>query len=79
MHGRPAEAVTAPDMAPQVTDVQKALKGADYPASRDELVELAQRNGADEDVIAALREADADRFDGPDQVMAALKGQVSGN
>jgi hypothetical protein len=66
-------------MAPQVTDVQKALKGADYPASRDELVELAQRNGADEDVIAALREADADRFDGPDQVMAALKGQVSGN
>jgi hypothetical protein len=66
-------------MAPQVTDVQKALKGADYPASRDELVELAQRNGADEDVIDALRQADGDRFDGPDQVMAALKGQVSGN
>jgi hypothetical protein len=66
-------------MAPQVTDVQKALKGADYPASRDELVELAQRNGADQEVIDALREADADRFDGPDKVMAAMRGRVSGN
>jgi hypothetical protein len=65
-------------MAPQLTDVQKALKGADYPASKEELVELAQRNGAPDDVVAALRDADADRFDGPDQVMAALKGAVSG-
>jgi hypothetical protein len=66
-------------MAPQITDVQKALKGADYPATRDELVQLAQRNGADDDVVQALQSAGEDRFDGPDQVMAALKGQVSGN
>jgi hypothetical protein len=66
-------------MAPNVTEVQKALKGADYPASRDELIELAERNGADEEVIDALREADEDSFDGPDQVMQALKGQLSGN
>jgi hypothetical protein len=66
-------------MAPQVTEVQKALKGADYPATRDELVELAQRNGADDGVVDALRSADGDSFDGPAQVMAGLKGQVSGN
>jgi hypothetical protein len=66
-------------MAPQITDVQKALKGADYPATRDELVQLAQRNGADQEVVQALQQAGADRFDGPDQVMAALKGAVSGN
>jgi Protein of unknown function (DUF2795) len=66
-------------MAPQITDVQKALKGADYPATRDELVKLAQSNGAAREVVQALQEADGNRFDGPDQVMAGLKGQVSGN
>ncbi|MCW2983996.1 MAG: hypothetical protein JWR63_1566 [Conexibacter sp.] len=66
-------------MAPNVTEVQKALKGADYPADRDDLVALAERNGADEEVVDALRDADAESFDGPDQVMAALKGSVSGN
>jgi hypothetical protein len=65
-------------MAPSVTDVQKALKGADYPASREELIELAESNGADDEVVEALRDADDDDFDGPDQVMAALKGQVGG-
>jgi hypothetical protein len=28
-----------------VTEVQKALKGLDYPASRDDLVEHARSNG----------------------------------
>jgi hypothetical protein len=79
VHADPGEAVTALPMAPQITDVQKALKGADYPATRDELVQLAQRNGADQEVVQALQQADADRFDGPDRVMAALKGEVSGN
>jgi hypothetical protein len=66
-------------MAPSVTDVQKALKGADYPASREELIELAESNGADDEVVEALRDADDDDFDGPDQVMAALKGRVGGS
>jgi hypothetical protein len=66
-------------MAPTVTEVQKALKGADYPASRDDLVELAERNGAGEEVVEALREAGTERFDGPDRVMEALKGQLSGS
>jgi uncharacterized protein DUF2795 len=65
-------------MAPTLTDVQKALKGADYPATREDLMELAERNGAGEDVVEALRRAEDDEFDGPDQVMASLKGQVSG-
>jgi hypothetical protein len=63
-------------MALSVTSVQKALKGADYPASREELADLAESNGADDEVIDALREADAEDFDGPDQVMAALKGRL---
>lgn len=66
-------------MTASVTEVQKALSGADYPASREDLIELAERNGADEEVVEALRDAEDDEFDGPDQVMAALKGRVSGN
>jgi hypothetical protein len=66
-------------MGLDVTEVQKALKGADYPAGRDDLVRTAERNGAGDEVVAALRQAGQDRFDGPDQVMAAVKGSLGGD
>ncbi|WP_228973219.1 DUF2795 domain-containing protein [Streptomyces sp. DH12] len=53
-------------------DVQKALKGADYPASRDDLVSLARGNEAGDDVVQALQEAGQDRYDGPDDVQRAI-------
>ena len=34
-------------MAFQITEVQKALKGVDYPASKEELASHAERNGGD--------------------------------
>jgi hypothetical protein len=65
-------------MGVSVTEVQKALKGADYPATREELVRTAEGNGASGDVVQALRDAGAERFDGPDQVMKAMKGSLGG-
>ena len=62
----------------QVTEVQKALKGADYPMSSDELADLAGSNGADDGLIEALRGTD-DTFDGPNAVMKALKGDLGGS
>ena len=53
-------------------EVQKALKGAEYPASKSDLVALAQTNGAPEEVIQALQAADGEQFDGPDAVQRAL-------
>jgi len=53
-------------------EVQKHLRGADYPATREDLVSLAQDNGAPNDVVQALEGAGRDRFDGPDDVMEAL-------
>jgi len=53
-------------------DLQKALKGADYPADRDELVSLAKDNGAGEQLVAALARAPMDRFDGPNDVQKAV-------
>jgi hypothetical protein len=66
-------------VAVQVTDVQKALKGADYPASRDELVSLAESNRADARVVDALRAMDAGSFAGPADVMKGLGGALGGD
>ena len=63
-------------MALQVTEVQKALKGADYPASRDDLVSLAESNGADAEVVDALRGMDGDSFDSPADVMKGVGGAL---
>ncbi|KAG8152416.1 DUF2795 domain-containing protein [Burkholderia catarinensis] len=41
--------------APGPVDVQKTLKGMDYPASRSDIVECAERSHADRDVIDMLR------------------------
>ncbi|MEU6388098.1 DUF2795 domain-containing protein [Streptomyces sp. NPDC046939] len=53
-------------------DLQKALKGAEYPTSKDDLVSLAQKNGADDSVVSKLDDVSADRFDGPDDVQKAV-------
>jgi hypothetical protein len=52
-------------MAFQVTEVQKALTGVDYPASKDDLAEQAERNCADRELVDALRGMSKASFDGP--------------
>ena len=64
-------------MAFQVTEVQKALKGADYPMDGEQLATLAESNGADQDLIDALR--GVRQVDGPNTVMQELKGQLGGS
>jgi hypothetical protein len=59
-------------------EVQKALKGASYPSSRDELAQLAESNG-NSDVAEALRNTSTSQFDGPDDVMQAVKGELGGS
>jgi hypothetical protein len=65
-------------MAFQVTEVQKALKGANYPASGSELADLARRNGGDDALVEELAARD-EEFSGPDQVMKGLKGSLTGS
>jgi uncharacterized protein DUF2795 len=66
-------------MAFQITEVQKALKGVDYPATRDQLAEQAERNGADRGLVDTLRNMGKDSFDGPNAVMKELKGDLTGS
>jgi uncharacterized protein DUF2795 len=66
-------------MGVQVTEVQKALKGADYPAGKDDLVRLAESNGAGGDVVEALRGMDGNTFDSPADVMKGVKDSLGGD
>ena len=61
----------------QVTEVQKALKGANYPMGGKELAELAESNGADQELVEALK--GVREVDGPNTVMQELKGELGGS
>lgn len=52
--------------------LQKFLKGATYPMDRDDLVAAAKGNGADPDVLEALRAIPDREYDGPNAVSHEL-------
>jgi Protein of unknown function (DUF2795) len=51
-------------------DIQKALKGMDYPATKDQILEHAK--GSDKDVLDALQKIDDREYEGPSGVSAAV-------
>jgi hypothetical protein len=59
-------------MGLQVTEVQKSLSGFDYPGSAEDLAKHAEKQGADDELVQALRGLKKDNFDGPSAVMHAL-------
>jgi hypothetical protein len=63
----------------QVTEVQKALKGFDYPGSPDDLAQHAESNGADKELVSTLKDMKKSNFDGPNAVMSELKGHLGGS
>lgn len=54
--------------------IQDALEGASFPARRDDLVEHARNNGADDEVLAELRSLPGLTFASPTEVTMQLKG-----
>ena len=48
--------------------LQKALKGASYPATKDSLIATAKDNGADDGVMTFLNELPDREFGGPNGV-----------
>ena len=52
--------------------VQKALGGISYPASKDQLVDHARGNQADQDVLDALQDLPDQQYDGPNEVSKAV-------
>jgi hypothetical protein len=52
-------------------NVQKYLKGVNYPAKKRQLVEQAKKNDAPDEVIVLLQRFPDQEFSGPQDVMKA--------
>jgi hypothetical protein len=57
---------------PSPIDIQKALSGMDYPASKDQIVRHAEQHGGDEEVIEALKGIADREYEGPSGVSSAV-------
>jgi len=55
-----------------VSTLQRYLKDTDYPASKEQVASNAQGNGATQDLVAQIRNADIERFDSIEEVAQAL-------
>lgn len=52
--------------------LQKHLKGTNYPASKNDLVQRAQHNHASPEIVDTIRHLPVDHFGSPKDVMKAL-------
>jgi hypothetical protein len=54
-------------------DVEKYLRGVDYPANKTDLVKKAQQNKAPDDIIRTLQQLPSSSFNRPTDIMKAMK------
>jgi hypothetical protein len=52
--------------------IQKYLKGVDYPAFRDDLIAHAEEQGADDEVLDLLEQIPDDEYETPADVSKAI-------
>ncbi|MDP9420882.1 MAG: DUF2795 domain-containing protein [Actinomycetota bacterium] len=52
--------------------VQKFLSGVDYPMSKDDIVNTARDQGADDNVLSTLEQLPAERFNSPNDISEAI-------
>ncbi len=57
-------------------EFQRYLRGIEFPASKEEVASAAQSNGAPQNVVQKLRNANRKRFDDPLQALQAMGGSV---
>lgn len=57
---------------------EKALQGADFPATKEELLAYAEQRGADPKSLQALRTLPGGRFDNMDSVVDAVPQEPEG-
>jgi uncharacterized protein DUF2795 len=55
--------------------VQKFLSGMDYPAGKDEIVDHAKKQGADDNIMQTLEQLPDESFETPADVSKAI-GQI---
>jgi hypothetical protein len=51
------------------------LPGVRFPAEKDQVADTAERNDASQELVEKIRNADTQRFNGPDEVLQAVQGR----
>jgi hypothetical protein len=70
------EVMTMPMSNMSPTEVEKYLKGVNYPIKKQDLIKHAQQQGANQDVMEVLKEMRAQEFNSPMDVSKAV-GEIS--
>ena len=55
-----------------VSTLMRYLKGTDFPADEEEAASNAEGNGATQELVGQIRNADTERFESAQEVMRAL-------
>jgi hypothetical protein len=55
-----------------VSTLNRYLKGTTFPASKEEVASNAEGNGATQELVSQIRNADTESFSSPEEVMQAL-------
>jgi hypothetical protein len=56
-----------------VSTLNQYLKGTNFPAEKEEVASNAESNGAPQDLVTQIRNADTERFNSPEEVMQAVQ------
>jgi hypothetical protein len=51
------------------------LPGVRFPAEKDQVADTAEQNDAPQELVEKIRNADTQRFNGPDEVLQAVQGR----
>ncbi|KMZ12583.1 hypothetical protein BHUM_03740c [Candidatus Burkholderia humilis] len=54
---------------PTLDEIERALKGADFPMTKEKFISLAKNNGADGEILAVLEKMNSRHFDSTDAVL----------
>jgi hypothetical protein len=57
-------------------EVQKYLKGIDYPATKKDLLEKARSNGANKEILSLIEDLKEDKFANPAEVSKGIGALV---
>ena len=61
-----------------VSALNHYLKGTNFPAQKEEVAANVEGNGAPQDLVTQIRNADTERFNSPEEVMEALPSPPDG-
>lgn len=59
----------------EIGDLKQYVEGIDFPASKEQIIEQLQRSGAQEDIIAKVREVGQEQFKDQGDLLGSFMGK----